>query len=264
MSERSVITIGNFDGVHKGHQQLLSRGSKWAKEHGCKLIAMTFDPHPVSVLKPELAPGRLCTLERKKQLLLDNGADEVVILKPNHGMLDMQPEKFAQWLADDYKPVMIVEGDDFRFGYQRKGDIKQLRVLGETLGFGVDEVETCEVALSDAHIARVSSSLIRWLLEHGRVADVEIAMGRPFVFESNIVKGKQVGRTLGFPTINLDLEVLKDHQIPAFGVYGGKAIFENGETYTAAISIGIKPTFEEENALYRSVFAKLFQRFVWT
>ncbi|QQE11899.1 adenylyltransferase/cytidyltransferase family protein [Planctomycetota bacterium] len=200
MSNRSVITIGNFDGVHRGHQQLLLRAKQWASENGGNVIVMSFDPHPMSILKPELAPRRLSTVARREQILKELGADQVVFLEPKKDLLQLEPEDFVRQVVEQYQPAVLVEGNDFRFGRQRRGDIKLLAEIGGKSGFQIDIVPTCDVVLSNHHIVRVSSSLVRWLIEKGRVADAEIAIGRPYTFESIVVTGEKVGRQLGFPT----------------------------------------------------------------
>ncbi|QDU33871.1 Riboflavin kinase [Poriferisphaera corsica] len=243
MTPRSIITIGNFDGVHCGHRQILSRASHWAKNNDAQIIVITFDPHPMSVLKPELAPQRLCNANRREAILKDLGADEVHFYKPEKQLLQLEPEDFVVQMVERYNPAVWIEGDDFHFGKNRRGNIQLLQELGQQHQFEVDIVPTCDVTLTNCHIVRASSSIIRWLIEQGRVADARIVMQRPFTFESVVVQGEKVGRTIGFPTINLDLELLKDHQIPKLGVYSGRATFQNSGSYAAAISIGIKPTF---------------------
>ncbi|MBL4702713.1 MAG: hypothetical protein JKX85_15825 [Phycisphaeraceae bacterium] len=137
----------------------------------------------------------------------------------------------------------MVEGDDFRFGKNRQGDIPLLAKLAKALHFQMQRVEPVEVLLHDQLITRVSSTLTRWLLDQGRVADVTRCLGHAYGLTATVIKGEQRGRTINVPTVNLDLDQLEGHALPANGVYGGYAVLENGDPYPAAISLGIKPTF---------------------
>ena len=239
----SVITIGNFDGVHAGHAALVARAREVARagREPRRVVALTFDPHPLTSLRPEEAPPRLTTFDRKARLLQALGADRVVRLRPDERTLNEPPESFASGLTARFGPVAIVEGDDFRFGRDRTGDMDMLRALGRRLGFDVHVVAPVEVVLSDQTTVRASSTLARWLIEHGRIRDAALVLGRAYALDGEVVRGDRRGRTIGFPTANMRTTCLA----PADGVYAGRALLPDGSVRPAAISVGSKPTFGE-------------------
>jgi len=237
----TAITIGNFDGVHRGHAALVERCRSRAAVIGpnVRALALCFDPHPATVLAPGAAPARLTTFEERVRLLLAAGADDVVRLVPSRELLGMSPEEFAGWLVKTHAPAVVVEGEDFHFGKGRAGKIETLRELGRTHAFEVDVVGPVEVVLGDHLVARASSSLARWMVSHGRVRDAAIILGRPYSLDGVVTKGDQRGRTIGFPTANLATECL----LPANGVYGCRATLPDQTTCGAAVNIGERPTF---------------------
>lgn len=239
---RTVITIGNFDGVHVGHAALVARARAIADGAGgmARVVAMTFDPHPLAVIRPGEAPGRLTTLSQRAALLGRAGADEVVRLEPTGSMLGLSPEEFVGNVVRDLQPLAIVEGPDFRFGRDRAGDMALLARLGEANGFITETMAPpVEVVLSDHTIVRASSRLTRWLLEGGRVRDAAAILGRNYEIEGEVVRGERRGRTIGFPTVNIKSECMA----PGDGVYAGTATLPDGRRLAAAISVGTKPTF---------------------
>jgi len=233
------ITVGNFDGVHVGHQALLARARVLAGSSG-QVVAVTFDPHPAMLLKPELAPPAVQTLQERRECLVKYGADDVHVINTTKELLTMSAEQFMAWLREQIAFECIVEGPDFHFGKDRAGDINTLRVIGLKNNFTVDQVEPVEVALSDASSAVASSSLLRWLLQHGRVNDVAAVLGRAYQLTGVVQKGDQRGRTLGWPTANIATGA---RLIPSDGIYAGVATLPTGARKRAAISIGTKPTF---------------------
>ncbi len=237
------MTIGNFDGVHLGHQAIVSRCGELAREKQVAVKALTFDPHPASVLRPGREPLRLIAAPRKRELLLQAGADEVVILEPTPAMLSLEPHDFVARLVADHHPIAVVEGIDFRFGRGRAGDVKSLAALGDEFGFATHVVPDVQVALSDHLLAPVSSSLIRMLLANGRVMDAALASGRAYELTGNVVQGDRRGRTLDMPTANLDAAATIGRALPGDGVYAGAVELRDGSEHPAAISIGVKPTF---------------------
>jgi riboflavin kinase/FMN adenylyltransferase len=237
---RTVVMIGNFDGVHLGHAALAKRAREVADAAGARVVALSFDPHPLAVLRPEAAPARLTTLERRAELLGRYGVDEVVRLEPTGNLLGQSPEEFIQNLIRDLAPVAVVEGPDFRFGRSRAGDLDLLRRIGRTQGFEVHVVSPpIEVALSDHSLVRASSTTVRWMVAHGRVGDAAALLGRPYEMTGPVVQGERRGRTIGYPTANLDSPCL----VPADGVYSGIGVLPDGRRVPAAISVGAKPTF---------------------
>lgn len=238
----SVLTIGHFDGVHRGHRAILTRARQAAREHGAQVVAMTFDPHPATVLRPGSQPPRLSTVERKIERLKQAGADEVVILKPTRELLGQTPEQFVAAVVARHRPVAIVEGADFRFGRQRSGDMRKLAALGRSFRFQAIVQPAVEIGLSDMLVAPVSSSLIRWLVGRGRMVDAAMCLGEHYALGGRVVEGERQGRKLGVPTANLDPRAYAQQLPPMDGVYAGYAQVA-GRAHLAAISVGVKPTF---------------------
>jgi riboflavin kinase/FMN adenylyltransferase len=214
-----VLTIGNFDGVHLGHQEILSAAKKSAIRRKTELLVMTFEPHPVAILYQERAPGVLTPLELKKHLLAKCDVDCLIVLDSDNELLNLSPEDFVnRFLVENIQPSVVVEGGDFNFGVGRAGDINTLRRLGSEKGFEVSVVEPKQIKLSTGQIVRVSSTIIRYMLESGHVADAGDALGRPYRLIDQIIPGRGIGKKLGFPTLNMR----KPQQvIPADGVYAG-------------------------------------------
>lgn len=238
---RSVITVGNFDGVHAGHAELVRRARKIADEAGAgtRVLALTFDPHPMTRLKPGAAPAGLMSFARRAELLKSLGVDEVVRIEPTTDVLNRTAEQFVRAVAETYKPVAFVEGADFRFGKGRTGDVHLLKVMGSHLGFGVEAVSPVEVVLEDLTIVPASSTMTRWLIRHGRVRDAARMLRRPHELRGRVVQGDRRGRTIGFPTANLKTEDMR----PGDGVYAAVAHVEGGGSYAAAVNVGNRPTF---------------------
>ena len=243
MVEPSVVSIGNFDGVHLGHGAILDAAGVVARRHGVPVVALTFDPHPLTVLRPGAAPRRLMSLAQKRSALRVAGADRVVVLAPTLARLGQTPRQFIEWLCPEHRPMAIVEGQGFRFGKGRRGDLGQLRQMGASFGFEVVEVATQEVTLGDLMAVPVRSSLIRWLLACGRVDDAARCLGQPYALTGRVVVGEKRGRRLGVPTANLSTADLAEFVTPAHGVYAGLVALPDGEQRPAAVSIGTKPTF---------------------
>jgi riboflavin kinase/FMN adenylyltransferase len=198
----SSLMIGNFDGVHLGHLALLERSRKHAG--GGVVTAVTFEPHPSVILRPERRVDRLLPPEARRRLLLEAGADSVVELPATRDLLDLCAADFIDMLQERCDFDVMVEGADFRFGRHRAAGVSELIELGRTRGFSVEVVEDVDVELEDRTLVPVRSTLIRWLLRQGRVVDAERALGRAHRIEGTVVKGDQRGRTLGYPTANLD------------------------------------------------------------
>ncbi|GAB4193649.1 MAG: bifunctional riboflavin kinase/FAD synthetase [Phycisphaeraceae bacterium] len=245
MRKRTVISIGNFDGVHHGHRAIVSTLKRLAEQHGDEVVILTFDPHPNAVLDPANQPPRLCTPQQKIERLRRAGADRIVVLEPKAEILSQPPEAFVENLVRTYRPRVIVEGGDFRFGRRRAGDIQLLNKMGGELGFRVEVQPDVDVMLSDLTLVTVRSSLIRWLIGQGRVEDAGRCLDEPFSLTGMVARGEQRGRTIGVPTVNLDLDLLNEYMLPADGVYAGYATWDGqGTPYPAAISVGNKPSFE--------------------
>lgn len=237
------MTIGNFDGVHRGHRALVARARAEAdgRGGGARVVAVTFDPSPAAVLRPGSEPLRLTPLDLKIRLLKESGADEVVVLPPDRELLEIEAEDFFAILRDDARVGHLVEGDNFCFGKGRRGTVDRLREWGGAAGIGVTVVTPVEVCLLDMRVVPVSSSLIRWLIGVGRVRDAGICLGGPVRLVGTVVEGFKRGRTIGFPTANLDCT---GNVVPADGVYAA-AIVIGSQRYPVALNVGPMPTFSE-------------------
>lgn len=239
MPVATAVTIGNFDGVHAGHAALVRRARELAREGG-RVVVLSFDPHPVGVLRPGNRPTRLTTFAARVRLLEELGADEVVRLEPTGELLGRSPESFVEWVVGEFAPDAIVEGRDFRFGNARAGDMQTLQRLGGSHGFVVDVVGAVQVGMTDQSVVVASSSIARWLLSHGRVRDLASVLGRPYTLAGRVVRGDRVGRTIGYPTANMDCE----SEPPADGVYAAAATLPDGRRVGAALSVGTRETFD--------------------
>jgi riboflavin kinase/FMN adenylyltransferase len=234
----TVVTIGNFDGVHLGHRRVLSRAREVADERGLTLVAVTFDPHPMAVLRPEHAPTQLTTVERRADLLAEAGADHVLALPFDADMASWTPEEFERRvLVDALRAKAVVVGANFRFGTRASGDVATLQALGAEHGF------TAEGIPLDGGPMVWSSTYVRTCLAAGDVAGAAEALGHPYAVRGVVVQGDQRGRELGFPTANVPTDGMT--AAPADGVYAGwLKRLDTGETYPAAISVGTNPTFD--------------------
>ncbi len=234
-----AISIGNFDGVHRGHQKLIAVARRAVGDRG-RVVAVTFEPHPASRLRPEAVPPRLTLAPERERLLRAAGVDEVMALDPTPELLALEPAAFIDELRARVPFTDIVEGDDFRFGKGRTGSIATLRELGAARGFATHLISPVDVVLTDHTVVRASSSIARWLLVMGRVRDASVVFGAPYELVGVTVPGDRRGRTIGFPTLNVGPT---EQLLPMDGVYGGFAILPDGRREIAAISVGTKPTF---------------------
>ena len=237
----TAVTIGNFDGVHAGHRALIAR-ARCLVGPGGRVIALAFDPHPLTRLRPEFAPPPIEPWDTRVRRLLAVGADRVERLEPTPDLLGTTPAGFVDWLMDTHAPTHIVEGPDFHFGQGRAGTIETLRTLGTARGVQVEVVPPVVVSLRDQSEVVASSSLVRWLLAHGRVRDAAFVLGRPHELSGTVVVGDRLGRTIGFPTANLATACL----VPGDGVYAGIADLPNGSIAIAAIHLGGRPALGDD------------------
>ena len=237
----NAATIGTFDGVHLGHVALVARARAHADSTGGQVVALVFDPHPLTQLSPALAPARLTDFASRERLLKQAGADTVVRLEPSAELLAHSPRAFIEQTVARHRVGLFVEGPDFRFGKARAGDVAMLAALGAELGFGVIVQPTVECVLCDHTIVPASSSMVRWLVQHGRVPDAGLVLGRPYELAGPVVRGDQRGRTIGFPTANLRTECL----LPADGVYAAIAHLPDGRRLPAAVHVGPRATFAQ-------------------
>lgn len=241
---RHVVTIGNFDGVHRGHQHLLSRVTSRARELGASSLVLTFEPHPVAVLRPEHAPPRIATPEEKVMRLLVAGIDEVAAIPFDRDFAALSPEEFLTLIVDHMCPTDVYIGEGFRFGKMRAGDTATIQQFGEQHGFDCHTVEP----LSDED-GVISSSRVRDALLTGNVAIAAGLLGRRYRLVGEVEHGMARGRDLGYPTANLS--VPDGLCVPLDGIYAGYARFD-GQSKTAheaLIYIGTSPTFADRARL---------------
>lgn len=245
MTERIAITVGSFDGVHVGHTALVraARHAVGPAEQGGRIVALAFFPHPFSTLRPEAVPARLTNWEQRREQLSAAGADEVVRLPPTPELLALTPQAFVERMVTAHRPNIWIEGPDFRFGCARAGDGSTLERFGLECGFETIIVPEQEVALHDLTLAPASSSLARWLLQRGRIADARCVLGRHYEIRGRVEPGDQRGRRIGVPTANIATESMP----PGDGVYTGFSQLSDGRMFPAALSVGSKPTFGEHD-----------------
>jgi riboflavin kinase/FMN adenylyltransferase len=253
--EGCVLTIGNFDGVHLGHQEILTIAKQTAVQKKTELVLMTFEPHPLAVLYPQKSFGVLTPLLLKKHLLAESGVDCLIILESNLELLNLSPANFVErFLVKNIKPDVVIEGESFNFGSDRAGSVHTLKKLGAENGFEVTEIDAKDVKLSTGWAVKISSTLIRDMLTNGNVADAAVALGRPYRLIGKVTPGHGKGKQLGFPTLNLE----KPQQlVPADGVYAGtveladniEEVCSAKERIPAAFSIGRAATYGEGHSL---------------
>ena len=235
---RSVVTIGNFDGVHRGHRAVIARAREEADAKGSPLVAVTFDPHPMAVLRPEHAPSMLTSVEARAELMAEAGVDEGCAVPFDRSVSDWDPQEFVdRVLVAALHAEAVVVGANFRFGHRAAGDVAFLREVGDAAGFAA-----IGVAL-DGGPQVWSSTYIRTCLSMGDVAGAAEALGRPFAVRGVVMLGDQRGRELGFPTANVPIDPAA--AAPADGVYAGwLRRLDDDSTYPTAISVGTNPTFD--------------------
>jgi riboflavin kinase / FMN adenylyltransferase len=237
----TVVTVGNFDGVHLGHRRVLSRATEIADELGHPpVVVVTFDPHPMAVLRPDRAPLMLTTPDQRAELLAEAGADAMLVVSFDEEIAHWSPEDFVRRiLVDALHAAVVVVGANFRFGHRAAGDVTLLSRLGKEYGF------SCEsLSLEDEPVAW-SSSYVRARIAEGDVAAAAVALGRPVFVEGVVVRGERRGRALGYPTANVPAP--EHSAVPADGVYAGwlqRLDDPDRQPLPAAISVGTNPTFD--------------------
>jgi riboflavin kinase/FMN adenylyltransferase len=233
---RSVVTVGVFDGVHRGHQQLISRTVERGRARGLPTVLVTFDPHPAELIRPGSHPARLTSLRRRADLVAELGIDAFCVLPFTPEMQRMEPAAFAhEVLVDRLHAAEVVVGSNFTFGHHAAGDVPMLSALGARFGFAVQGLEL----ISDDGVT-FSSTYIRACIDAGDVAAAAAALGRAHRIEGVVVHGDHRGRELGFPTANIATAAWT--ALPADGVYAGHFVL-GGRSLPSAISVGTNPTF---------------------
>lgn len=250
-----VLTIGNFDGVHTGHQEILAVARQAAARRAVELVVMTFEPHPLAVLYPERSLGILTPLALKKHLLAEFEVDCVLVVKSTRQLLALSPQDFVQrFLVTNIQPGVVVEGHSFNFGSGRAGSLNLLQQLGTEEDFQVVVVDAKDVKLSTGQSVTVSSTVIRDLLKAASVADAATLLGRPYRLIGQVVPGKGKGKELGFPTANMQPS---GQLTPDEGVYAGfveiggslEDVCIEKRRLPAVFSIGRSETLADEHSL---------------
>jgi len=240
--ERTVITIGAYDGLHHGHQSVISAVRELAAAKGARSAVVTFDRHPATVVRPESAPKLLTDHDQRMELLEQSGIDAAVVLPFDEVQSRESPLAFVERvLVKCLRTEYVVVGEDFHFGRNREGNVALLRQLGQTYGFEVEPMDL--IGRRDGIDEPVSSTAIRRALAGGNVSLASRMLGRPFEARGKVVSGDERGRLLGFPTANV--EVPNRVCLPADGVYAGWYERPDGAVHQCAINLGRRPTFYE-------------------
>ena len=235
----AVIALGNFDGFHLGHQAVVGRAVETARRRGSPAIVATFDPHPVRYFKPDAPPFRLTSLDQRQLLFADAGADAMLVFAFDQRLANVTAEDFVRaWLTH---ASGVVTGSDFTFGKGRGGNVQVLAKLGARQGMTVDAVAA--VTLDGE---AVSSSRIRAALQAGDCGTATRLLTRPFAIEGFVQHGDAVGRTIGYPTANLDMG---SYLRPRYGVYAVRVRLADGRVVDGAANLGVRPQFEPPKEL---------------
>ena len=239
---RSVVTIGAYDGVHRGHQAVIEQVRQQAEVLDARSVVVTFDRHPASIVRPESAPLLLTDIDQKLELLASTGLDATCIVKFDEDSSREAPSDFVKRvLVDGLSAKRVIIGEDFHFGYKRGGNVALLRELGPKFDFDVTPIEL--ISRGDGVDEPVSSTAIRRALAGGQVELATQLLGHHFEVRGVVVHGDERGRTIGFPTANI--EVPNQICIPADGVYAGVFVRQDGTIHNCAINLGRRPTFYE-------------------
>src|SRR3954471_21456155 len=241
----SAVTIGAYDGVHRGHRAVIATVKRLAAERGLATAVVTFDRHPASVVRPESAPKLLTDLDQKLELLEDTGVDYTVVIHFDQARSQESAEDFVnEVLVQCLNAKIIVVGRDFHFGHRRRGNVALLEEIGRTAGFDVIALELVDADGRPAPAeGQVSSTAIRAALAEGDIAAATELLGRPYEVRGTVVHGDHRGRLLGFPTANVAAP--GDTLVPADGIYAVWYERPSGEVIPSAASIGRRPTFYE-------------------
>lgn len=245
---RTVVTIGMYDGVHRGHQQLIGAAVARARAMRRPCLLLTFDPHPAEVVRPGSHPAILTALDRKAELVAGLGVDAMCVLPFTPEFMRLPPETFTHTVLVEHLHVaQVVVGENFTYGHKAAGTVTTLTAEGRRFGFAVEGVPLAE-ASSDSGDVTISSTYIRACVAAGDMAAAARALGRPHRVDGVVVRGDRRGRDLGYPTANVESQPYT--AIPADGVYAGHLVTRDprsGETrdrFPAAVSVGSNPTFQ--------------------
>lgn len=243
----AVIALGNFDGFHRGHQQVVGAAVDWARSEGRPAIVATFDPHPVRFFKPDAAPFRLTTLDQRQELFAAAGADAMLVFSFDAALAATTAEQFVgDLLARQLGAAAVVTGADFTFGKGRGGNVAVLARLGVEAGIAARAIQPVS---EDGEV--VSSSRIREALQAGDCGTATHLLTRPFAVRGTVQHGDKVGRTIGFPTANVDMGA---YLRPRYGIYAVTATLPGGRTVHGAANLGVRPHFDPPKELLEPHF----------
>ena len=260
-----ALTIGNFDGVHRGHQALLKKLVATAKAQNLQSCVMTFEPHPIEYFAPEKAPSRILSLRDKLEALAKVGIDQVLVVHFNQHFANLSPEEFVKTiLVQGLQVKSILIGDDFHYGAKRAGNFSSLQEAGKAEGFSVERMDT----LMESN-ERISSSAIRTALEQGHLEKARQLLGRPYMLSGHVLHGQKLGRSLGFPTLNISLANKLHRRKPAAqGIFIAQVHGLSDNPLPAVASLGQRPTVDDSGRYLlevhifnfnQSVYGKLVQ-----
>jgi riboflavin kinase / FMN adenylyltransferase len=243
---RTVVTVGMYDGVHRGHQALIGAAVARAREQGRPCLLLTFDPHPAEVIRPGSHPAILTSLDRKAELVAGLGVDAMCVLPFTAEFMRLSPESFTHTvLVEQLHAAHVVVGENFTYGHRAAGTVESLSVEGRRFGFAVEGVPLAQLAEGDVTI---SSTYVRACVAAGDMESAAVALGRPHRVDGVVVRGDRRGRDLGYPTANVETSPFT--AIPADGVYAGHLVTRDPrsgaslERLPAAVSVGTNPTFQ--------------------
>ncbi len=242
-----IVALGNFDGFHLGHQAVVARAIAWAKAEGRPALVATFDPHPVRHFRPDTPPFRLTTLDQRERLFAEAGADAMIVFHFDGDLAALTAEDFiAERLERALRIAGVVTGEDFTFGKAKRGTVATLAARGPVHGFRAETVGP--VALDGE---TVSSTRIRDALRAGDMATATRLLTRPFAIEGVVQHGDKVGRTIGYPTANIDMG---KYLRPAYGIYAVTGRLDDGRILKGAANLGIRPSFDPPKELLEPFF----------
>ncbi len=237
-----AVTIGNFDGLHLGHQAMLTRLQNVARTRGLPSCVLSFEPHPREFFAPEQAPARLSSLREKAEYLQQMGIDRFHVFRFDRAFSALSPKTFIeQVLGQTLQARYVLVGDDFRYGAKRAGDFALLKQAGESLGFDAEFLPTVEVAGE-----RASSTAVRRALAAGELEHAARLLGRPYSISGRVVHGDKLGRDIGYPTANIQL---KHNRPPLMGIFAVEVCGLNGEPLPGVASLGKRPTVKNPDAV---------------
>jgi riboflavin kinase/FMN adenylyltransferase len=244
--EGTAVTIGAYDGVHLGHRAVIEQVKRVAAAGGLRTAVVTFDRHPASVVRPESAPKLLTDLDQKLELLAETGVDYALVVAFDEARSKEPAEEFvSEVLVDCLAARSVIVGEDFHFGHQRRGNVAMLRQMGDEAGFDVLGIDLVGIDGAPARDElQVSSTRIRKALQAGDLAIANSLLGRPHEVRGIVVQGDLRAREMGYPTANLSIP--DDVCLPADGIYAGRYVTTDGVEHPAALSLGRRPTFYDD------------------